>query len=119
MSKRTSTSSFGLRMFLLLIALLASAAMVDAFLLRPPCVSHSTSSIASTTSVRSHVSSSDGQKEAATAALSPAAWTRFDPEKAIKLAAFSFATYGDPSGSRWLRMPDGTNLGFQVDWVDL
>lgn len=49
------------------------------------------------------------------AASLPPPWARlFDPEKAIKLAAFSFATYGDPSGSRWMRMPDGTDLGFQV-----
>ncbi|GAB5032425.1 Hypothetical protein NocV09_00901180 [Nannochloropsis oceanica] len=35
--------------------------------------------------------------------------------KAVRLAAFSFATYGDPTGSRWLRLPDGTDLGFQSD----
>ena len=109
---------------LLLVALLASAAVVDAFLLpHPPCVSkiNTRSRSVSTTSVCSHVSSSEGQAAAAavaTAAPSPAAWTRFDPEKAIKLAAFSFATYGDPSGSRWLRMPDGTNLGFKVGTMD-
>lgn len=39
----------------------------------------------------------------------------FDAPKALCLAAFSFATYGDPSGSRWLRLPDGTDLGFQSD----
>lgn len=39
----------------------------------------------------------------------------FDAPKAVRLAAFSFATYGDPTGSRWLRLPDGTDLGFQSD----
>lgn len=46
---------------------------------------------------------------------SPCATHLFDAPKAVRLAAFSFATYGDPSGSRWLRLPDGTDLGFQSD----
>ncbi len=46
---------------------------------------------------------------------STTATTAFDGQKAVRLAAFSFATYGDPSGSRWMRMPDGTLLGFQSD----
>lgn len=39
----------------------------------------------------------------------------FDAPKAVRLAAFSFAAYGKPSGSRWLRLSDGTDLGFQSD----
>jgi len=46
---------------------------------------------------------------------SPCVFHLFDAPKAVRLAAFSFATYGDPSGSRWLRLPDGTDLGFQSD----
>jgi hypothetical protein len=46
---------------------------------------------------------------------SPCVAHLFDAPKAVRLAAFSFATYGDPSGSRWLRLPDGTDLGFQSD----
>lgn len=67
-----------------------------------------------------HPAAAAATTAASTDAASPPPWALFDPEKAIQLAAFSFATYGDPSGSRWMRMPDGTDLGFQVrflEWV--
>lgn len=43
--------------------------------------------------------------------------TRFDPEKGARLASFSFAVYGDPSGSRIFRSKDGSDIGFQDDEV--
>lgn len=43
--------------------------------------------------------------------------TRFDPEKGARLASFSFAVYGNPSGSRFFRSKDGSDIGFHDDEV--
>lgn len=43
--------------------------------------------------------------------------TRFDPEKGAQLASFSFAVYGNPSGSRTFRSKDGSDIGFHDDEV--
>lgn len=43
--------------------------------------------------------------------------TRFDPEKGARLASFSFAVYGNPSGSRFFRAKDGSDIGFHDDKV--
>ena len=53
---------------------------------------------------------SQAQAEPATEPQGP----RFDDPKAVKLAAFAFAVYGDPSGSRWFRTPDGTDIGTRL-----
>jgi len=41
----------------------------------------------------------------------------FDPEKAARLGAFSFSVYGNPSGARYFRAKDGSNIGFSSDDV--
>jgi hypothetical protein len=44
--------------------------------------------------------------------------TPFNPEKGARLASFSFAVYGNPSGSRFFRSKDGkSELGFHDDEV--
>ena len=39
---------------------------------------------------------------------------KFCADRAVTLACFSFAIYGDPAGSRWIRASDGTRLGERV-----
>ena len=43
--------------------------------------------------------------------------TLFDPEKAARLGAFSFSVYGNPSGARYFRAKDGSDIGFSSDDV--
>eukprot|EP00624_Nannochloropsis_granulata_P001701 evm.model.NODE_18335_length_53189_cov_28.322943.9 len=62
-----------------------------------------------------HATTTTDESLATTAPKPPPGLCIFDAPKAVRLAAFSFATYGDPTGSRWLRLPDGTDLGFQSD----
>jgi hypothetical protein len=35
---------------------------------------------------------------------------KWDYSKAVKLAAFSFSVYGDPTGGKWFRCSDGTDI---------
>lgn len=123
MSARTRLHPHGLPLLVLLLALLCGS--TDAFLFGRPRLDPSSTpaaghrhggtrpfpSAAPVWTAATTTTAGDGD-------ASRPPWTRFDPEKAIKLAAFSFAAYGDPTGSRWMRMPDGTLLGFQVSRQD-
>lgn len=35
----------------------------------------------------------------------------FDPQLCVCLAAFAFAAYGDPTGCKWQKSHDGTDIG--------
>jgi len=104
----------------LLAALLLIPAIASAFLLPAP---QQHSPTPSSTAPNHHASLTQLRRMSATAASTTTTWPeRFwsrliDPEKAARLGAFSFSVYGNPSGARYFRAKDGSDIGFSSDVV--
>lgn len=106
----------------LLAALLLIPAIASAFLLPAPQQQQHSPTPSSAAS-RHNALHTQHTRMSATAASTTSArperfWsTLFDPEKAARLGAFSFSVYGNPSGARYFRAKDGSDIGFSSDDV--